>query len=185
MALAALIVSIFALLAAGASAYYGRQQAAAAKAAADSAAVSAEAAAETARLDKDRRHEERTPKVSPGELQSHNGGAWRVLHFRLQESPPLARIEAEIVDSRGFYFRPGMNGTSPQGRPLIAFYLPTFDSSPDRDQLTTGDAVYWVVDFDEERGTKLHIRLTCIAPDGDQWTIHREISVPPRARIIA
>ncbi|MFI5584451.1 hypothetical protein ACIA5G_05425 [Amycolatopsis sp. NPDC051758] len=174
MALAALIVSILALLAAGASAYYGRQQAAAAEAAAESAAVSAQAASDTARVDNDRRHEERAPKISPGELRDHGSGT-HILHFRLLDSPELIRVDAEIVDSHGINFRPGTDGTAPAGHPVKAFYLPEFDYPPGRLRLTTGDGIYWPVELDDVRSNQIHIRLTCHTVDDEAWTIHREI----------
>ncbi|MFF4592441.1 hypothetical protein [Amycolatopsis sp. NPDC001319] len=166
MTVAAFVVSIVALLVAGLSVFYTKQQAA--------------AATKTAQLEAARRHDEEQPALTDGEVQPKNQGGWYRLHFRILHSPALARVEAEIVDTRGVSFRQGVDGVPPrrEGRALDAFYVPEFNRVANKESLGTGDALYWVLEFEEERDKIIHIRLTCHAIDGRKWTIHRQVASP-------
>jgi len=149
MVLAALIVSIAAVMVSGASAYYTRIQARTSKEAAAAASASSAAATRTADLADEQHHEELTPKVTNGELQYVDEKSLR-LHFQLIDSTELTRIDAEIIEDSevNIQFRPGAKGVldrDANGRTLLAQYKPEFAGSVGKTTLFTGDAVSWLV----------------------------------------
>ena len=106
MAVLAIVVSVLAVLVAGASARYSRQQ--------------AEDTRRLARLEAERRREERTPRLV-GEIESMNSGGWHRLWLRLESAEPLAHVHAEIIEGRGMSFTSGQHGVEPNGsQPLLA-----------------------------------------------------------------
>jgi hypothetical protein len=161
--IAAFIVSILALITAGASVLYTRRQAV--------------AAATTARIESHRHHKELTPEIDAGEIEDRGG--WYRLRFQIEKSAPLAKVEAEMVETDGVSFRGGTNGVTPlqAGLPSRAEYLPEF-ASEHFDQLTTGSSLYWIIDLADNRSLNLQLRLTCHGLNHEKWTLYRSIPVP-------
>jgi len=89
MAFAAVVLSVLALLVAGASAFYTKRQ--------------ADAAARTATLDAERRYEERTPTFDAW-IEPVNGGGWHRLWLRLTSRQDLSAVQVEITEGEGVEF---------------------------------------------------------------------------------
>lgn len=131
MALAALLVSVFALVAASASAYYARSQ-----------------AKETQRLaaiEADRHHAERMPQLKAS--IEPEGGDWYRLQLILTSGSPLDIVGLEILNKYGAVF-PG------EGPISAVSGQPTWPS------LKPGDQASWEIDFDQEVRV-VHLRVTC------------------------
>lgn len=90
---AALIVSVLALLVSGGAVVYARR---------------------ASQNDDARRHEERKPELLSG-IKSMNGGSAHLLSLVLQSSEPLTGLVAEILDGRGIAFTASQDGVPPGG----------------------------------------------------------------------
>jgi hypothetical protein len=173
MAVAALIVSIVALVVAGASAFYARQQ--------------ARSAEGTRRIDASRRHGELTPVliaeyVPPDETRDGERPG-----VRLTNRGPLDldRIEVEAVPSprakdaviEGIY-DPRAGGTTP-----------THETGPlHRGVAWTALEVIQAVEVDPlgtewERGGTVSLRCVCYAAGHEPWTVVVDVDFPHPARI--
>ncbi len=98
MAVAALIISILALLAAGLSAWYARSQ--------------AHHQAEATRIERDRRHGERAPDFE-AEIEDVNGdGGFYRLWVTLTSVEALDQISVELPSTCAFVFTPGIHGVA-------------------------------------------------------------------------
>ncbi len=101
MAFAAVVLSVLALLVAGASAFYTKRQ--------------ADAAARTATLDAERRYEERTPTFDAW-IEPVNGGGWHRLWLRLTSRQDLSAVQVEITEGEGVEFTTGSGDVDLTGR---------------------------------------------------------------------
>jgi len=98
MALAALILSILALLVSGLSAWYARTQAHAAK--------------EATAIERDRRHGERAPHFD-AEIEDVNGdGGFYRLWITVTSEEALDDVSVELPPACSFGFTPGIHGVS-------------------------------------------------------------------------
>src|SRR5687767_1144257 len=96
MTVAALIVSIVAILISLGSIVYARQQAQANK--------------KIAQIEQDRRHEERTPRFT---AWVEDMGSWKRLWLRLESSKALTRLAGTLVEAEGVSFTHSQNGVDP------------------------------------------------------------------------
>lgn len=168
MEIAALMISIFALLAAAASVVYTRQQAQIARALHD--------------LEEERRQAETEPVLR---AKTENVGSWHRMWLLIDRSEPLARIDAEIVGGRGISFSRGVEGIDPSAPfpVLSAFYIPEFLRS-DCAALHTGDSACWRVELEDDRTDVARLRVTCQGTDGGTWTVHVPLDMAPLDRTI-
>jgi hypothetical protein len=142
---AALVVSVVALILSGGSVVYARLQ-----------------GVESRRLrqiESSRRHDELTP-VLLGEVESVNGGSWFRLWLSLLSATPLLALELEIVEGPGVSFTSGQDGVAPMTvQPLRAVYdLPH--------SLRQGDRHAWRIAFDPMTGpSRMRLRVNCHGED--------------------
>jgi hypothetical protein len=181
MAVAALIVAILAFVAAAYSAWYAR---------------------DVARTERDRRLEERAPKITPRLRQLPDPGSPWVLELLLDhETPsgPLADVSVTITrftDARGGTYpagdmylgggRPGakfareQNGVSARKGfdPLHAARWASADGKPL--PLRPGESACWQVELHEtpSRPARLDTEVACRASDGSRWTLALPVEVP-------
>lgn len=165
----ALVISIVAMLIAGASAFYTRQQ--------------AQAARDTAKIDRERRLAETAPDL---DATIENMGGWNRVWLRIKQAEPLTRLDAEIVAGRGISFSRSVDGVDPsQPYPVLrAFYLPSYLRSGAA-ALHSGDAACWRVDLQEDRADIAHLRVTCHGSAQERWIVHKELNMAPIDRSIA
>ncbi|WP_439377492.1 hypothetical protein [Amycolatopsis lexingtonensis] len=171
MDIAAFVISVLAMIASGGSALYARRQAKAGE-------VQAEAASAQARIEGERRHRELTPELV---AEVENRGGWYRLRLDIGKSQPLTRIEAHILEGVGVQFRQGIDGVPPQHDVPVqdAYYLPEFNS-PGKAELVEGEAAFWVLELEDERGDNLRLQCKCVSSSGEIWTVVSNAQLPPR-----
>lgn len=153
MAIAALIVSILAMLVAGGSLVYTRRQAV------DTSRL--------AKIESERHHREREP-VLYGWIESMNNGGWYRLWLRLDSKEQLSSLRVEIVEGAGVTFPPSQNGVDPSGkRPLAATWS----------KLDPVESACWMVELAEERSSQIRLRAETTS-DGGEWTVSVPVEVP-------
>ena len=158
MDLAALIVSILAFLAAGASAWYARRQ--------------SQHARRLARYDAERRLSEREPTLSH-EVERRITGetSWYRLWFRLESGGPLTAMTVEILEPVNLRFEgPALR---PDGR-TVRFDPPML-----------GERTYRRLEWtDDEPRAEARIRVTCSGEAVDDvWAMTTTVKVPVVPRI--
>lgn len=182
VALGALIVGILALVISGFSALYARQ---------------------VARTERDRRHEERRPRLAPNLWEAPSSGPGFRLDLLLEhDSPsgPLAEVSVVITrftDSAGESY-PAAQMYLGGGRPGAKFTRgqPGVTSKDGYDPLHTarwetgdgtarplrpGESAEWRVELYEHDGrpAQLDLDVHCRDPRGAQWTVALAVQVPP------
>jgi hypothetical protein len=156
MAIAALIISILALLTAGASALYTKQQ--------------AQAARQTTAIERERRHEERTPRFD-ARVESVSG--WFRLWLRLDTTRPIARLTCRLVEADGITFGHSQNGVAPDAPAPIK-------EASWSETLEQGDSACWKVELEDEHQTDVRLRVQCRDQQGEEWQVTVPLSVPPK-----
>jgi hypothetical protein len=140
MDVAAFVVSLFALAVASVSAYYARRQ---------------------ARINEDRRREERSPRYT---AEIEDAGGWYRLWLRLESSESIEGLTASVVDDRaGVSFTHGQNGVDPSlsSRRLEARH----------GRVTAGQAAAWRLDLDDAHTRKVWLRVDSEGTQAqDRWT---------------
>lgn len=154
MALAALIVSILALLVAAASVAYVRRQTLASQA--------------LVATDTQRHHTERTP-VWMSTLEQADTGDWYTLSLRLMRSQPLGSIAVAIFDAHGIAFAPSQNGVDPA--------LPSPVLTATHGALIEGERAVWRLALDPERSGTLHLHIDSTSA-GESWKSAGHVDVP-------
>ena len=105
VAIAAFVVSVFAIAVSGLAAFFTKRQ--------------SDAATKLADLEAERRHHERTPTFNCG-IELVNEGQWYRLWLRLTSRERLARVEVEITEGTGVSFTVGQHGVkTAQGGPAL------------------------------------------------------------------
>lgn len=147
MTVAALVVSIVALIIALISVVYTRQQAQANK--------------KIAQIEQDRRHEERTPKFT---AWIEDMGSWKRLWLRLESPRSLTRLVGTLVEAEGVSFTHSQNGVDPSSP------APIKSASWDK-LLEHGESACWSIAFEDDYADKPILRVRCYSDDGDEWTV--------------
>lgn len=159
MAIAALVISVLALIVAAASAFYAKRQS-------DSGREQAAAATLTARNDAERRLEERTPSFA-GEIEPVNDGRVHHLHLRLTSKEELSAVAVKITEGNGVEFTSSQYGVDPAERPpVLHARAEDADGSPLR--LTPNDRVTWRVQLPDPRPPKIWLKVRAAAGE-DTW----------------
>ena len=153
MALVALLVSILALIFAGASAYYTRQQ--------------AHSQYRVERIEAQRHSAERTPEWEPLFERTGDGGG--LLRLRLKSLEPLDSIAICIVEGEGIHFTPSQTGIDPSE--------PYPPRNATWERINPGEAATWRLALAEDRSRDLNLRLLCTARD-DGWEVPVRIDIP-------
>jgi hypothetical protein len=162
MAIASLMISIFALLVAGASALYTRKQAR------DSKRI--------ANNDVARRLQERAPVIGL-EIESGNNGAWYRLWLRLLDNGPLTDAAVEILEPIDVRFKQGTAGV--ERGPDLRFRFGRTGT------LLIGDDFAWRLEWpDREAPEQIRLKVTCRGSQlGELWSTTRVVEVPrPKRR---
>ncbi len=202
MVLAALIVSILALIVSTAAVLYNRQQARAARELA--------APTDTAlRLDRSRRHDERMPHISPRIWQPADSGDDYQLDLLLDHKTPSGQLaEVDVVLTQ---FTDRDDNTYPAdemyllgGRPGISFargqqgvhaldgfdplHTARWEAKDGKPRpLRPGEKAEWRVQMYEHplRPTQVHMDVTCRSTDGEEWIVTLSVDVPPNVSVTA
>jgi len=160
MAIASLAFSIFALLAAGASALYARKQARMTRLLAQDDAA--------------RRLEERTPTIGL-EVESVNKGASHRLWLRLLDNGPLTDATVEILEPVHVRFKQGTAGVD-RGSDMTYRVGHT-------GALLTGDDFAWRIEWSDkdETPTRMRLKITCRGSrPAEVWLMTRAVDVPQK-----
>lgn len=153
MAIAALVISIFSLLAATASAFY---------------------AWKIASIERDRQHEEKTPTFK-GFIETKNPQGtvhWYTLNLRLESASPLTGIKAIITEGNGIWFWRGVKGVDPSEPMPVR--TATWDA------MTQGEVALWRVELEPERDEEIRVLVICKGSDDAEWTTLVPVKIPPR-----
>lgn len=156
MAVAALIVSILALLVALKSAFYARKQ----------AGMAARA-----------REQAETPGFNSA-IEIENPGSdtnWYVLRLTLATQWPVTGLQIAIIDGTGVEFTPSQAGVDNSSVPILA---------AEWDNLGPGDTAVWRVRLAESPSITVRMRIICKGRDNFSWAIPIEVAVPRESRII-
>lgn len=161
MALAALVLSVLALLAAGASALYTKRQ--------------ADAATLIATLDAERRHEERTPTFDAW-IEPVNDGTWHRLWLRLTSPQGLSAVEATITEGAGVEFTTGQYGVDPGALPPV-LHASTMDETGAKG-LAPDERTCWQVRFSQSpKPSEFRIRISA-AQNDSTWNVTIPVRTP-------
>ena len=175
MEYAAFGISVLALAIAGLSALYAHRQ--------------ATAAAETARIERSRRHDERSPRLDLALRPLNPGTADRrhlLLTVQLNGPESLTAMRVEILDAPGLMFSPNQVGVEP-GTPAPP-RVGTLRSEPGEQLLEPGDKLTWQLEVeDQQRRRPLRARLRIRSSSADEdWVSQHEVSVPRgRTRVVS
>ncbi|MFJ6671729.1 hypothetical protein ACIQMJ_11530 [Actinosynnema sp. NPDC091369] len=161
MIVAAFVVSVVALLLSLVSIMYTRQQAHAGK--------------QVARIEAERRLEERTPKFT---AWVESMGGWQRLWLRLETSEPLTRLVCTLVEAKGVSFTHSQNGVDPSSP------APIKNASWDK-VLEHGESACWSVAFEDNRTDKPTLRIRCYAEDGSEWSVTISFEIPMSGELMA
>ena len=159
MTIAALVIAILALIVAGLSALYARQL--------------ATAAAETATRDKERRHDELTPRFTAVLEPIANSRPYYKLRLRLDTAEPLTALGVRLLGAPvDVQFSNGQRGTDPDARAPVhgAFAVPNGSIA-----LRPYDDVTWQVELNSFPDDGLRLQVDAEA-QGGVW--HVLVSVP-------
>ena len=153
MAIAAFVVSIFAVLVSLTAAYIAWLQ---------------------VKVVRSQLHDQRAPKFN---CYVEDMGTWMRLVLRLATPVPLSSVQATILGGGGLQFTPSQNGVlSSKGGPIQ-----TASWSAEHSQqgtLTAGDRAMWRVAFNGPIPEEVHLRLDCVgAKAGDKWTVSERASI--------
>lgn len=170
VAVAALMISIIAVLLTGAGLVYAHQQASAAKS--------------QARLLKDQQLDLRTPVFEP---EIEDRGSWHRLVVRLTSQWPLVAIRVTLLGDNNLQFSDSQNGVQP-GTPAPRKTATWNNNHPEQGGLHPGDTAVWRIDLGDEqrqdtRPEQLSLRIECAGgTDEERWTVHTVVAVPEDPR---
>lgn len=158
--MAAFVISLLALVAASASAFFAGRQAAHAKRQANDTA-------KLAAIEAERRHVEQAPRFDAS-IESVNGGGWYRLWLYLTFGPTLDSVQLEILNDRGLWFGTEQDGVgSSEAFPKIA----------QGGALARGDTASWQIVLAEDPPPVLQLRVNCTA-GSEQWDVLTSADVP-------
>ncbi|KJE23706.1 hypothetical protein FF36_01891 [Frankia torreyi] len=149
----AFIVSIISLLVAVGSAVYARQ---------------------VARIERERRRDERQPTFSGTiEMEPESVGGWYShLHLRLESPWPLTRLTASVIEGHGVEFTPDQDSIDPSSS------VPRLRVQ--HGALRTGDQTDWLVRVLEDRSERICLRVICGDDARRQWETTVYVTTPPQ-----
>jgi hypothetical protein len=157
VAIVAVVVAIVAALIALASARYTKRQ--------------AEASEASLTLERERRLEERRPKLL-GKIETvDEGGSYR-LCLVVESGPRLQGMDVSIPKGQDVAFSRGVLGVyrvpSSTDVPLRAF---TYDTRGNRVGILPGHPAIWKIDFGKHRDPKIPVRIVvnCQGENGENW----------------
>lgn len=154
MDVAAFIVSVVALAVSIASVAYSRRQ--------------TEASEITAKLDSDRRLEERTPEFE-GVVEKVGGNESYRLSLRLTKGGPLVAITVTIVGGDGVQFSGNQHGVpGPEPRASAETVEP----------VRPGFAATWHVLLSDERSRTVRLVAHCRGEQGEEWKVPVQVDLP-------
>lgn len=154
MTIAALVISIVAILIAAASGWFTLRQARAAEA--------------TDQRDRLRHLAEREPKLT-GSIESVNNGGWWKLNLRLTEGNLLAEVSLTIVEGDGVEFAGNQLGVpGPAPRPTAVTVK----------ALKRGAAATWRVLLSGDRSRQMRLTATCRGEGGETWEVPVWVDLP-------
>lgn len=170
MAIAALAISVVALIVAAASAFYARKQA-------DATKEQANAATRMARNDAERRLEERRPSFA-GEIEPMNDGGWHRLWLRSTSKEALSSVDVEIAEGYGVQFTSGQHGVDPAERPPV-LHARVEDEKGRPRPLGPNDRAAWRVQLPDSRPPRIRLNVSAAAGE-EAWTaVSVVVDVPP------
>jgi|SRR5665647_450052 len=155
---ASFVISIVALVAAGASAWFTRTQ--------------AQAAHEIAFIDRARAHDEREPKYALSVRPLNPGQpVYYQLRARLISAGPVSISAIELLEPEsGVKFTPGIEGVDPSTpSPVRAGSHP--------EPVAVGDEAVWQLEVDDEADRDLTVRVTSMI-GAEIWVSVERVSVP-------
>ncbi len=165
MALAALVLSVLALLAAGASAFYTKRQ--------------ADAAARTATLDAERRYEERTPTFDAW-IEPVNDGGWHRLWLRLTSRQGLSAVQVVITEGEGVEFTTGQYGVEPGSRPPVL--RATKWGAAGAEGMAPDERTAWAVQFSQSRPSEIRLQVTAVQKEST-WDVTVPVKTPTEPNV--
>jgi hypothetical protein len=162
MTVTALVIAILALIVAGMSAMYTRRQAIAAD--------------EAATIERDRRHDELTPRFTALLEPMPHSQPYYKLRLRLDTPQPLTAVRVRLLDAPvDVQFTNGQHGTDPGARSPIheAFAVPENGIA-----LRPNDHATWQVELNSvpDGGLRLHVDAEA---RGDAWQVPVSVPTPP------
>lgn len=165
MAVASLIISILALLAAASAVWYGRSQAQAGHA-------QAVATRDQAKAEADQLYDSRHP-ILDAEIEDMRPSNWHRLNLTLRSGHPLVGLTARIIEGNGVTFDSNTDGVaySETEPPKTAVWGKA---------LHKGDVARWRVLLADERSEKISLRIECVGEgyEGQPWTETVTVEVP-------
>lgn len=164
MATASLIISIVALLAAGASVHYTRQQ--------------SRSTARLREIEDQRRRGEREPRFEAAVEPLNDGqGTYFRLYLRLRSPESVDALHVYVLDTPNVVFTAGQLGVPAAGSaPAVVASLAT---SP----LRPGERATWQLEIREPRPTRLELRVTPRIR-ANRWESTLSVLVPSRRGLI-
>ncbi|NCT91960.1 hypothetical protein GXB85_13515 [Cellulomonas sp. APG4] len=171
--IAALVVSVVALILAGLSVLYTHRQAV--------------AVAESTRIDRARRHDERQPRLQVGLRPLNKQDVdRRHLHLaiRLDGPEPLTAVRVEIRDAPGLVFSPSQLGV--QARAPQPITEGEMRAPRGTDVLAPGGVLTWQLEIDSREPRRPRTaRLLIHTFSGDEpWLTQHEVRIPPGHRTL-
>ncbi len=160
MDLAALVLSVLALLAAGASAFYTKRQ--------------AEAVARTVTLDAERRYEERTPTFDAW-IDPVYGGGWHRLWLRLTSREGLSAVQLAVTEREGFEFTTGQYGVELGAQPPVL--RATKRGKAGAEGMAPDERTAWEVQFSQSRPPEIRLKITAVQEEFT-WNVTVPVKTP-------
>ncbi len=162
------------------SAAAAQRSADAAQVSAGAAQRSADAAEVTASIDRERRLEERRPRLTATFEALYGGHQYR-LRITLDTEEPLAGLDVTIAEWHGIEFNPRTVGVvmpPPGDRALQAFCWDPHTNEPAG--LRPHKSVTWAADVGAKPPAQLQLDVTCHGATGEQWDLVVSADVQPR-----
>ena len=166
MAIAALVLALAAVGIALAGLGYARKSARSSAGSAEAAQRSADAAQDVAGIERERRHEERRPRLS-GHVENVDG-SWRRLWVILESAEPLTGLEVTLRPGQRAEFGPGMHGVAgAAGREALSAFACDAHGNPAA--LTLDERAVWTIYVAPEHAEPLLLDATCYGEHGERW----------------
>ena len=163
MTVAALVISVFALVASGASVLYTRRQ--------------AKTATEATELDRARRHDELTPQFT-GEIEwMQHSHPYARLRLRLQTPQALTDLRVRLLEAPiDTQFTRGQIGVDPAARfPIHEAFAQVVGDGP---ALAPFNRATWQLELNDPAPQLLRVQVEATIGD-DRWTVQVPLQVPP------
>lgn len=166
MAIASFVLALAAVGMALAGLGYTRRSARSSAGSAEAARRSADAAADVASIERERRHQERRPRLS-GHVENIDG-SWRRLWVVLESVEPLTGLEVALRPGQRAEFGPGMHGVAgaPGREALSAFAC---DAHGNPAGLTMHERAVWTIYVAPEHADPLMLDATGHGEHGERW----------------